>query len=121
MFCCHGRKAASEGVLERVFSPEYDVKPLTLKFYAKHDTDVSLGPYEENIPKYEATIHKRQIRILPNDTCPVTTNQHYGWLYDKVTEYTDELDKSLFIRRHHTDKDIELMITINLSKNKKYL
>lgn len=119
MFCCHGKRAASEGALERVFRPEFDFKPLTLKFYARHDVESALGQYENNIPKYEAIIHKRQIRIHPNDVCPVTTNQHYGWLYNKEIEYNNELDKDLFIRRHHTDKDIELIITINFSKNKR--
>lgn len=118
MFCCGGRSTASDGVLERVFRPDFNIKPLTRKFYAKHDMETGLGRFKDNIPTYEAIIHKRQIRVLPNDICPITTNQHYGWLYDKVIDYPNALDKDLFIRRHHTDKDIALMITINLSKNK---
>lgn len=73
--------------------PDFYPKPITEKFYARHDNFESalfLNKYKEKIAAYAEEIEKRQkFDRREHQSAPSTTNQSYGWL-----EFRAELDKT---------------------------
>nr|XP_036222153.1 uncharacterized protein LOC118681476 [Bactrocera oleae] len=110
MTCC-GEVDTRKG-----FKPSYNVKALTEKFYARHDTlneDPKIGLSYKH---YCEEIEKRQ-NYTPRTfyLTPRTENQVYGWLHHLSFKYEPGYEQMLFHRARQSDPDIKIQNEINLA------
>lgn len=110
MTCC-GEVNTSKG-----FKPKYNVKALTEKFYARHETLHSDPNDARNYKHYCEEIAKRQ-NYTPRTIylTPRTENQVYGWLQHLAFKYDPGYEQMLFHRARQSDPDIKIQYQINLA------
>lgn len=111
MPCCNSKNINHN---DNYFRPNYRMKALTEKFYARHesfecDSKLSSSP---KVNHYMDWISKQRSNALKNRTlAPITENQKYGWLIHLV-DAPDEIDSSLLYYGRKNDSQIQLMAII---------
>uniref|UniRef100_W8AFZ3 Uncharacterized protein n=1 Tax=Ceratitis capitata TaxID=7213 RepID=W8AFZ3_CERCA len=110
MTCC-GEIVRSTG-----FKPDFNVKALSEKFYARHEKLLPDPNYAESYKRYSEEIDKRQ-NLTPHtmNLAPRTENQVYGWLQHLAFEYEPGYERMIFHRARRTDEDIKIQNQINLA------
>lgn len=146
-FCCGGRRCAKD-LEEKTNADGGDTteeqqakaspitvteaeKPLTLKFYARHDwpyyrcTDDEIkrmrekfdkkGP-EINVPDSQGNFKKYEPKHSTPQ--PVTENQIYGWYHTRAYPYKPK-DRGVFVFPREADPLIKLILETNLMAKQK--
>nr|XP_016945782.1 uncharacterized protein LOC108021531 [Drosophila suzukii] len=144
-FCCGGRRCAKDLEVEKpneggrqsmretiyTTTAEYE-RPLSLKFYARHDwpyfncTNQEARQIREKLDP-ESLLNARKIashdegveqkyEMKHNTPQPMTFNQIYGWYSDRAYRYLKR-DRGTFVFPHENDPMIEQILRNKLKRS----
>jgi len=144
-FCCGGRRCAKDLEVEKTneggrqsmretiytTTAEYE-RPLSLKFYARHDwpyfncTNQEARLIREKLDP-ESLLNARKIashdegveekyEMKHNTPQPMTYNQIYGWYSDRAYRYLKR-DRGTFVFPHENDPMIEQILRNKLKRS----
>ncbi|KAM7361970.1 uncharacterized protein ACRADG_012833 [Cochliomyia hominivorax] len=105
---------------ERTFRPDYRVKPLTDKFYARHDCVQIENQNLKNYQYFANEIEKFQnYDRRDHNFAPITENQRYGWL-ERLAEKYSGLDAEILNHKRPQDEMMRVMkkIAVDLERDK---
>ncbi|KNC21422.1 hypothetical protein FF38_12566 [Lucilia cuprina] len=112
MACC------TRKLPERKFCPNYKCKPLTEKFYARHDNFYIVG---DNLKQYEYFANEidKRLKYDARDRylAPITENQTYGWLERLADKYTG-LDYEILMHKIPHDEMMHIMKQVSFDINR---
>ncbi|XP_043642507.1 uncharacterized protein LOC122612757 [Drosophila teissieri] len=144
-FCCGGRRCANdlveenlneggrESLRETIYTTtaEYE-RPLSLKFYARHDWPYfnctsqevrrireKLDPVSLQNARKIASLDKgveEKYQMKHNTPQPMTVNQMYGWYSDRAHRYLKR-DRGTFVFPHENDPMIEQILRNKLKRS----
>ncbi|XP_022230587.2 uncharacterized protein LOC111079637 [Drosophila obscura] len=151
-FCCGGRRCAQDaaqkdelldGVADKtkdkinVTASDYE-RPLTLKFYARHDwpyfncTPEEIQQMREKLDPESLKITARLSEAQSQSSTevlvrtqkvehataqPMTVNQIYGWYQDRAQRYLKQ-DRGVFVFPHENDPLIQQILRDKMNKSR---
>lgn len=112
---CYGKN-----LNERKFRPNFKIKPLTEKFYARHD---SIQIDKRNLKRYEHFANEIEKLNLYDSRehyyAPITENQTYGWLERFADKYSG-MDEEILMHKIPQDEMMRILkqISVDMEREK---